>query len=88
MPTARATCQCEGVDVETVAAVVWSTTGKTEPAKRQFKLALTGDAAAVSVIFPVGETMAELVDYAEVHGDEPFRILPPEPPRRRAGSKK
>lgn len=81
VPTALATCKCEGVDVETVVAVVWSINGKTEPAKRQFKLALTGDPAAGSVMFPVGETMARLVDYAEVNADRSFRILPLTKPR-------
>jgi len=80
VPTALATCKCEGVDVEAVVAFVWSISGKTEPAKRQFKLPLTGDPAAGSVMFQVGETMAGLVDFAEVQ-DRPFRIVPPPKPR-------
>jgi len=76
LPGAVEKCNCEGIDVETLVAVVWSMSGKSEPEHRQlrFQFARTREAEAVSL--PANATVRDLVALAEARDPTPLSIAP------------
>lgn len=74
LPDAIAKCRCEGLDVETLVAAVWSMSAKTEPAKRQLLLPLTTDRKAGALELPASARVRDLVPLLEAR-DAPFRLV-------------
>jgi len=76
LPGAVEKCRCEGVDVETLVAVVWSMGGKSEPDKRQLALQFARTRAAEAVALPANATVRDLVALAEARDPMPLSIAP------------
>lgn len=76
LPGAVEKCRCEGVDVETLVAVVWSMGGKSEPDKRQFMLQFARARGAETVALPANATVRDLVALAEARDPMPLSIAP------------
>lgn len=76
LPGAVEKCRCEGVDVETLVAVVWSMGGKSEPDKRQLALQFARAPAAEAVALPANATVRDLVALAEARDPMPLSIAP------------
>lgn len=70
------TCRCEGLDLDTVVAGVWTMIGKTAPARRTLALAPSRDPAVELAPLPADATVADLVEFLETRGAAPFRLAP------------
>lgn len=76
LPGAVEKCRCEGVDVETLVAVVWSMGGRSEPDKRQFTLQFARARGPEAVSLSANATVRDLVTLAEARDPRPLSIAP------------
>lgn len=75
LPGAIEACRCEGIDVETVTAVVWSMSGKLGPDMREIGIPLAGSREAAVVLVPATATISDLVRLADAQPTaKPFRF--------------
>lgn len=73
LPGAIERCRCEGMDLETVVAVVWSMSGKQTPNRRSLALPLARKREAGDLL-PADATIRDLVRRVEAPAAKPIRF--------------
>lgn len=75
LPGALERCDCAGVDVDTLLAVTWTMSGKTEVEKRELPLPLSRDPNSEAVALAADATVEDLVPVLEARGARPFHVM-------------